>query len=108
MPTKTSIGSRHRIVRTEKRRFVVVAGLTLYGAGLVMLVLPGPGILIVFLGLLVLVTEYGWADRAVERIRRRAVDASSWLHGPRTARVTVAMTGATPPVHALTIVLKEG
>ena len=74
MPTRTHIGSRHRIVRTRKRLFVVGAGLAVYGAGLAMLVLPGPGILIVFLGLLVLATEYEWADRAVERTRRRAVD----------------------------------
>ena len=80
MSTKTHIGSRHQIVGTGKRRFVIVAGLTLYGAG----------------------------DRAVERTFRRAVDASSWLRCTRTARVTVAMTGPTPPADAPTIVTKEG
>ena len=94
MPTKANVGSRHRIAATAKRLIAIVAGFTLCGAGVVMLILPGPGILIVFLGLLVLATEYAWADRAVERTRRRAVDASSRLHATRTARLTVAMTGA--------------
>jgi len=55
-----------------------------------MLVLPGPGILVVFVGLLVLATEYTWAERALEKARSRAVDATSRLHASRAARVCAA------------------
>ena len=108
MPAKTSIGSRHRRATTARRVIVVVAGFALCGAGLVMFVLPGPGILLVLLGVFVLATEYAWAGRAVERICRRTVDAGGRLNATRTARVTVAMTGATPLLDAPTIVNKEG
>lgn len=59
-----------------------------------MLLLPGPGILVVFVGLIVLATEYTWAERALERSRRRAVDATSRLHASRAARICAA-TSAT-------------
>jgi uncharacterized protein (TIGR02611 family) len=75
-----------------RRLLVVTAGFTLCGAGLIMLVLPGPGVLVAFLGLLVLATEYPWAERAVQRTRARAVDATTRLHATRTARIGVAMS----------------
>lgn len=90
MPSFISVHPWQRIASTVKRLAVITAGFTLCGAGLIMLVLPGPGILVVFLGLLVLATEYSWAERAVERTRARAVDATSRLHATRTARVAVA------------------
>ena len=59
-----------------------------------MLVLPGPGILIMFLGLLILATEYTWAHCALERTRSRANDATGRLHASRTARLGVAASAA--------------
>jgi uncharacterized membrane protein len=40
--------------------------------GLALLVLPGPGFLVVVLGFAVLGTEYAWAASALERTRRAA------------------------------------
>ena len=48
--------------------------------GLALLVLPGPGFLVVVLGFAVLGTEYAWAATALERTRRAAEAAG------RTAR----------------------
>jgi uncharacterized protein (TIGR02611 family) len=93
MPNPTGTGHRHRLTTTAKRLLVLVAGCALCGAGLAMLVLPGPGILVVFLGLLVLATEFAWAERAVERTRRRAVNATGRLQATRATRLTVAVTG---------------
>lgn len=92
MRTPTTAHRRRRIASTAKRLLVISAGFTLCGAGLIMLVLPGPGILIIFLGLVVLATEYTWAERALERTRTRAADATSRLHTTRTARIGVAMS----------------
>lgn len=86
----TTVPRRRRIATSAKRLVVGCVGFTLCGAGLVMLVLPGPGILVVFIGLLVLATEYPWAQRAVERSRHRAVDATSRLHASRAARAGAA------------------
>ncbi len=92
MPTSHTVRHRRRVASTAKRLLVICAGFTLCGAGLIMLVLPGPGILIIFIGLLVLSTEYAWAERALERTRTRAADATSRIHTTRTARIGVAMS----------------
>jgi uncharacterized protein (TIGR02611 family) len=59
-----------RTVEQVGRIFRVVAGFTLLLAGAVMLVTPGPGWLIIFLGLGLLGAEFVWARRLMERIKR--------------------------------------
>ena len=93
MLTSTKV-RRKRIASTAKRLVIIAAGFTLCGAGLIMLVLPGPGILVIFLGLVVLATEYTWAERALERTRTRAGDATSRLHTTRATRIGVALSAA--------------
>ena len=63
-----------------KRFAVTVVGAGLILAGLALMVLPGPGILLVVAGLGVLATEYVWAKRFLgrakdhaERAQRKAV-----------------------------------
>lgn len=55
-------------------RVVVVAGFggVLVLAGLVMLVLPGPGFLVILAGLAVLASEFVWARRILERTKATA------------------------------------
>lgn len=48
---------------------VTVLGVLLICAGIAMLVLPGPGILVIFLGLGLLGTEFPWAQRLILRIK---------------------------------------
>ena len=55
------------ILRSSKRIAVSVVGGVLVLGGLAMLVLPGPGILVIALGFAVLATEYAWAATALER-----------------------------------------
>ena len=57
-------------VEQVRRIFRVVAGFTLLAAGTVMLVTPGPGWLVIFLGLGLLAAEFVWAKRLVDRIKR--------------------------------------
>ena len=47
------------------------AGSSLLGLGVLMLVLPGPGWLVIGLGLAVLARDVAWAERALERVRSR-------------------------------------
>jgi len=49
---------------------VLVLGLTLLAAGAVMLVLPGPGWAAIILGLVVLASEYVWAERLLDPLKR--------------------------------------
>ena len=58
------------IGRSSKRIAVTVVGGAVVAAGLAMLVLPGPGILVVAVGFAILGTEYAWAAAALERTKR--------------------------------------
>ena len=60
------------IGRNSKRVAVTVVGAVLVVGGLLLLVLPGPGILVVVLGFAVLGTEYAWAAAALERTKKAA------------------------------------
>ncbi len=46
-----------------------IIGTALVAVGLALLVLPGPGLLVVFAGLTVLATHWEWAERLAERLR---------------------------------------
>lgn len=63
------------LVRSSKRVAVTVVGGALVLGGLAMLVLPGPGILVVAAGFAVLGTEYAWAAIAFQRTKDAAATA---------------------------------
>ncbi len=63
------------IGRSSKRIAVTVVGGVLVLGGLAMLVLPGPGILVVIAGFAVLGTEYAWAAAALDRTKSTAARA---------------------------------
>lgn len=54
-----------------------------------MLVLPGPGILVILAGLAVLATEYAWAHRLLTQMRERASQATRTVR-ERSRRTRVA------------------
>jgi uncharacterized protein (TIGR02611 family) len=56
-------------VEQVRRVFLIIAGFTLLLAGGVMLVTPGPGMVVIFLGLGLLAAEFVWARRLMERIK---------------------------------------
>ncbi|HXM98623.1 MAG TPA: PGPGW domain-containing protein [Candidatus Dormibacteraeota bacterium] len=58
-----------RTVEQVRRVFLIIAGFTLLLAGGAMLVTPGPGMLVIFLGLGLLAAEFVWARRLMERIK---------------------------------------
>jgi uncharacterized protein (TIGR02611 family) len=80
----------HMILRTVeqvRRVFRVIAGFTLLLVGGVMLVTPGPGWLVIFIGLGLLAAEFVWAERLMKRIKHeggRVMDAV-WRAGKSVA-----------------------
>jgi hypothetical protein len=56
-----------------KRLVLETLGWLLVVAGIAALVLPGPGLLMLFAGLLLLSREYDWARRRLEPVRLRAL-----------------------------------
>jgi tellurite resistance protein TerC len=59
-----------RTVEQVVRAFRIVAGFTLLVAGVVMIVTPGPGWLVILLGLGLLAAEFVWARRLMDRLKR--------------------------------------
>jgi len=59
-------------VQQARRFFKILIGFTLLLAGVVMLVIPGPGWLTIALGLAVLAAEFVWARRLLNRLKAEA------------------------------------
>jgi uncharacterized protein (TIGR02611 family) len=57
-------------VEQVRRAFRIVAGFTLLVIGVVMIVTPGPGWLVILLGLGLLAAEFVWARRLMDRMKR--------------------------------------
>ena len=52
-----------------RKPIVAVIGSTVFLIGVAMLVLPGPAIVVIPVGLGILATEFAWARRAIRRAR---------------------------------------
>jgi uncharacterized protein (TIGR02611 family) len=65
------------IRRSGKRVAVTIAGFAVVLAGAAMLVLPGPGILVIIGGLAILATEYVWAQRLLKIAQEKANQAKA-------------------------------
>ena len=65
---------KHFVFRTlaqAKRLIIIVVGFTILAAGVAMIVLPGPAILVIPVGLAILATEFIWARKLLDRVKER-------------------------------------
>ncbi len=62
------------VVRTRAKRVAIEGlGWLLVVVGIAALVLPGPGLLALFAGVALLATQYEWAERRVEPVKKKAL-----------------------------------
>lgn len=76
-------------IKSVRKIGMTVAGSSLLALGVVMLVLPGPGVLFIIAGLTILAKEFRWAQAALGRVThvvngfmgsvRRAINKSQAL-----------------------------
>ena len=78
---------RNRIVRVV----VAIFGFLVVLAGVAMLVLPGPGLLVIAIGLGILALEFVWAERLLERTVDKLDEASDAVK--RSSRTQQAPRG---------------
>lgn len=64
-------------MRHTRRLLLEGLGWLLVLAGIAALVLPGPGLLMLFAGLVLLSQQYEWAERRVEPVRLRALRSAA-------------------------------
>lgn len=67
------VSSRSKLRGALRRTALEILGWTLVVVGIAALVLPGPGLLLLFAGLVVLSQQYTWAERRVEPVKRQAI-----------------------------------
>jgi uncharacterized protein (TIGR02611 family) len=61
-----------------KKFFIALIGGTVVSIGVAMLVLPGPGVLVIAGGLAILATEFIWARRAMRQAKSAVARARRW------------------------------
>jgi len=65
---------KHIIIHTvkqAKRLVVIVIGFTILAIGIAMIVLPGPAIVVIPVGLALLATEFIWAKKLLMAVKAR-------------------------------------
>jgi len=72
-----------RSLDQTKRWLKIVGGFTLLVAGTAMLVLPGPGLLTMALGLTLLSVEFVWARRLLDRVKKKTAAMRDAVRGGR-------------------------
>lgn len=76
----------HLTYRTARRIAVLTVGSTVVLLGIVMLVTPGPGLLVIPLGLAILGAEFAWARLWLRRVRESISNQNSRNHAQRAER----------------------
>ncbi|MEV4613649.1 TIGR02611 family protein [Kitasatospora sp. NPDC049258] len=74
------------------RVIVFLAGLAVVGLGVVLLPLPGPGWVVILLGMGVWATEFVWAQRVLRWTRRKVAEAAHRAMDPKVRRRNLALT----------------
>ena len=83
----------NRVADAAWRTGVFFAGFFLIGVGLVLLVLPGPGWLMIFIGLFTLATEFTWASHFLAPLRLKLEKAK--LTGKKPVWIYLLFLGVT-------------
>jgi uncharacterized protein (TIGR02611 family) len=80
--------------RVAWRVCVAIAGLVVVIFGIVLLVIPGPGWVVIFLGLSIWATEFSWARSLLTFARRQVGKWTDWIrHQPRWLGIVIGGAG---------------
>ena len=73
----------HMTYKLARRIAIAVVGTTVLLIGVVMIVTPGPGLIVIPIGLAILSIEFAWARFWLRRVRRSISDFNSSSHAER-------------------------
>lgn len=71
---------------------VFIIGLAVVAAGAAMLVLPGPGWVVIFAGMAIWATEFVWAQLVLRWTKRKVTEAAQRALDPRVRRRNIILT----------------
>jgi uncharacterized protein (TIGR02611 family) len=81
------------IGRNAKRMLIFILGVSVLLAGVAMLALPGPGVVVIIVGLVILATEFTWAERALDKTTEKAAGAATKVTGNKNGQLALAASG---------------
>jgi uncharacterized protein (TIGR02611 family) len=76
----------HLTYRTARRVAVLAVGSSVVLLGIVMLVTPGPGLVVIPIGLAILSVEFAWARLWLRKVRESISNQNSKNHAERAER----------------------
>lgn len=76
----------HLTYKTARRIAVLAVGSTVVVLGVIMLVTPGPGLIVIPIGLAILGLEFAWARIWLRKVRQSISNQSSRNHAHRAER----------------------
>lgn len=81
--------------RSARKIVVLIIGVVVVLAGVALLALPGPGMVVIIVGLVILATEFEWAQHALDYVVERAAGALTKLQESRSGKILLALSGLT-------------
>jgi uncharacterized protein (TIGR02611 family) len=91
--------ARSRFIRVP----FMLLGFTVVLIGLALLVLPGPGLLVIAVGLGMLALEFAWAERVLERTLERMSQTSRTVQHASRLQKTLSFAGGMAMLGALIV-----
>lgn len=88
----SAVGS---IGRSARKVAVLIVGVAVVLAGVALLALPGPGMVVIIVGLVILATEFSWAQRWLDYAVERAAGATTKVQESKSGRIMLALSGLT-------------
>ena len=92
-----SVGYGAAALRHARRVAVFILGISVVLVGIVMIVAPGPAVVVIPLGLGILATEFLWARRILDSLKRRLAAGQALLPDTPAFRWTRIFRPKSPP-----------
>ncbi len=73
------------MLKPVRQLIIFVLGMSVLVVGIAMIVLPGPATIVIPAGLAILATEFVWARRWLNYLKRRAQEVADWTSGSAVA-----------------------
>jgi tellurite resistance protein TerC/cation:H+ antiporter len=83
-------------LKQAKRLIVCVIGFTVLFIGVVMIVTPGPGFVVILAGLAILATEFLWARRLLQRVKEKATQMAASVSGKQASKSASTISDSPP------------
>jgi len=89
------MGAAGSIGRNARKIAVLVIGVAVLLAGIALLALPGPGMIVIIVGLVILATEFEWAERWLDYAVEKSAGATTKLQESKSGKLLLAASGIT-------------